>query len=431
MSSAAVKKVSLVKGGLSSMEAPAPNRRLLIVDDEVQIADSLRQILSPPAGNLSVRRSSRSSQETVSTSVSCSPHFDVVVCHHPKEALEAIEEAVAQGRPFAMGFFDVILGADIDGIELVKRAQSIDPRIYSVFVTAYQDRSVDSISQYLGEENLDRWDYVNKPFTEGEILQKAKHLTSLWDLHRLKEWQEEKLAEAQKLLLHNERQNTVAAVGRGFAHEFGNLLTHIVGNADMALIKNDTERMRSALKAILQASETASSLLGRLKRYDLDPAAEKERLHLINLQFPIEEAIDLMNFQFRKTKIEVVKERFDAVLIEADKHALVQVLMNIFINSGHAMKNGGKIFLQLYKSDENTAKIIVRDTGSGIPEEVLSKVFEPLFTTKGSMGTGLGLAISKEIIEIEHCGELIIGNDTRGGVVVEITLPTRQEEENG
>ena len=89
------------------------------------------------------------------------------------------------------------------------------------FVTAYQDCTVDTIGGFLGEDNREKWDYINKPFTEGEILQKARFACSLWDLHRLKQWQEERLSEAHQLLLLNEKQNTVAAVGRSFAHEFG------------------------------------------------------------------------------------------------------------------------------------------------------------------------------------------------------------------
>ena len=405
---------------------PVPNRRILVVDDEKQIADSIRQILAPTDRGAGKPRSSRSQKQESNVVQLNTPGFDVVVVHNSKDALAAIQDSLSQDRPFALGFFDVLLGEDKDGIELVKENQALDPRIYSVFVTAYHDRTVDSISQFLGEENLDLWDYINKPFTEGEILQKARHLSSLWDLHRLKEWQEDRLADAQKRLLQHERQNTIAAIGRSFAHEFGNLLTHIVGNADIALKKNDPARMKQALEVILRASEAASALLRKFTKFE-DPSGSPRKPNPINMQIPIEEAQELMAFQFRKSKIEFVKERFAPVLLEADKHSLVQVFMNLFINSTHAMNGSGKIYVQLYKAENSTVKVLVRDTGSGIPEHLLEKVTDPMFTTKGDKGSGLGLSICKEIIEIEHGGEFKISNHPQGGVVVEITLPEKQE----
>ncbi|MFT3724541.1 MAG: hypothetical protein QM773_13265 [Hyphomonadaceae bacterium] len=68
----------------------------------------------------------------------------------------------------------------------------------------------------------------------------------------MKEWQEERLSEANQLLMQNEKQSAVAAVGRSVAHEFGNLLTHIVGNAEIALEKMDPQAMKSALDIDLE-----------------------------------------------------------------------------------------------------------------------------------------------------------------------------------
>src|SRR4029077_1931208 len=102
----------------------------------------------------------------------------VLVVSKPSDAIDAVKASVTDNKPFAMGFFDVMLGAEIDGIELVKQVLAIDPKMFAVFVTAYQDRSVDSIGTILGDENREKWDYINKPFTEGEILQKARNVSS-------------------------------------------------------------------------------------------------------------------------------------------------------------------------------------------------------------------------------------------------------------
>lgn len=408
---------------------PELNRRVLVVDDEVSIGEGIKSLLTPQGDNvIPFRKSSRSQPTAEAAAPTAREKFEVTVVTNPTDALKAIEKSKAEGKPFAMGFFDVLLGADIDGIELVKRVLNIDPDMYAVFVTAYHDRSVDSINEYLGGDKSDRWDYINKPFTDGEIIQKARSVTTLWNLKKVKDWHEEQLAEAQRRLLHNERANTVAAVGRSVAHEFGNLLTQIVGHAELALLKNDAERMKQALDTILKASDTASNVLSRFKKMAQGGQDESSEKKLLNLYYPIDEAIDLMGYQFRKFQITVAKKKFDQVLIEANHHSLVQVMMNLFINATHAMEaGGGEIEVCLEKNGDGQAVIKVRDHGPGIPEAILPKVTEAMFTTKGSRGSGLGLAICKEIIEIEHRGEFKVTNHPQGGAEVIIVLPTRQE----
>ncbi|MGE4133357.1 MAG: ATP-binding protein [Bdellovibrionales bacterium] len=412
---------------------PVPNRRILVVDDEPAIGDGIRRILCPPTpAGVTPIRSSRALTGTAAqaatsgaapaVSPTTGPEFDVVVVTTPQEAITAVTDALRDQRPFAMGFFDVMLGADMDGIELVKQILSVDPKMFAVFVTAYQDRSVDNIGQYIGVENREKWDYINKPFSDGEILQKARNATSLWDLHRLKEWQEERLSEAHGLLLQNERQNAVAAVGRSVAHEFGNLLTHIVGNAELALEQNKPEQMKGALELILKASDTATNILKRFR--NLHGSEEKlAPASTVDLWQTLEEALELMEFQFRKKYIMVKKTKRDYVPIVGHRHSLVQVFVNLFINAMHAVPaTGGEIKIQI-NTQGDKAEVSIHDSGPGIPEDILGRVTEPLFTTKGSEGSGLGLAIVKEIIEIEHSGQLKVQNHPRGGAQILITLP--------
>lgn len=404
------------KDVLIPKNGPVPNRRILVIDDEPAIGDAIRQVLCPtiPAA----RRSSRS--EPVNKTERPA-EFDVVVVSHPDQAIEAVTYALQDGKPFAMGFFDVMLGAEMDGIELVKQILAVDSKMFAVFVTAYQDRTVDTIGAFLGEENREKWDYINKPFSEGEILQKARNATSLWDLHRLKDWQEERLSEAHQLLMFNERQNAVAAVGRSVAHEFGNLLTHIIGNAEIALEQEKVERMRSALEVILKASGTAASILRRFRQ--LHGSDESLPAHeSFDMRRALDEALELSEFQFRKKSIRITKPTTGNYPLMGNRHAFVQVFVNLFVNSMHAMPEGGEIAIH-FTSQPGYLEVHVRDTGKGIAEEHLSKVTDALFTTKGKDGTGLGLAICKEIIEIEHAGEMLIQNHPKGGVEAILRLP--------
>lgn len=413
---------------LLPVNSPVPNRRILVVDDEPEIAKGIRRILCPEDQKTAVLARSSRTMKTPQAPAPSKDNFDVVVTHTPADALNEIRKSIAEGRPFAMGFFDVMLGADIDGIELVKQALTMDPRMFAVFVTAYHDRNVDTIGAYIGEENREKWDYINKPFSDGEILQKARNVTSLWDLHRLKEWQSDRLNEAHQLLLQNERLNAAAAVGRSVAHEFGNLLTHIVGHAELAMDHNDVPAMKNALEIILKAGDTATTVLKRFRK--LNNAAEAPaEFKPTDLRQTIDEALELMEFRFRRHSIKVRKEGLEAVKIEANRNSLIQVIVNLCINAIHVMQDGGEIHLSLENKGGNVT-LRLRDTGPGIPEEILPRVTEALFTTKGANGSGLGLAICKEIIEIEHGGEFRIGNHPQGGAQVEMVLPLKQEADH-
>lgn len=477
--SGAIKKIN---SSISLRNLPEWNQRILVIDDEVSIAESIQSILVPPERKsiLGHRKSSRSKAidnvpDTESGSRSglknisisngeptkdgatadvgaqitagsvqegVNPKYEVTMVHNPKEALRAIEIAIQEGRPYAMGFFDIMLNAEIDGIELVKKVMEIDSKIQAVFVTAYSDRSVDSINNYLGQDNASRWDYVNKPFTEGEIVQKARNVVSLWNLREQKNFLDDKIAESQKWLLDAEKAQTVAAVSRSFVHEFGNIMTQILGHCELALMKNDTQRMKEALEVILRASESATSILNKFKNVsshtfahnrieknsgETDLSNSKDvSPQLLNISQLVNDALELMKFQFKKNNVHFQKNEFQTHLIEGFKNSLFQVFMNIFINAVHSMSNGGLVEVSLKKENENI-RILIRDHGDGIDPHLIDHLFEPMFSTKGEKGTGLGLSICKEIIEIEHQGEIKIYNHSEKGAIVDILLPLRLE----
>src|SRR6185312_14251870 len=144
------------------------------------------------------------------------------------DAIAEVKKALAQGKPFAMGFFDVLLKTGIDGIETVKKIHQLDQEMYAVLVTAYQDRHVNVIHEVFGDEFEDRWDYLNKPFSEGEILQKARSMVSMWNVRRKSDAQQEALDELKQKMGEKEKTFTVSAVARSVGHEFGNILLQII-----------------------------------------------------------------------------------------------------------------------------------------------------------------------------------------------------------
>jgi signal transduction histidine kinase len=103
-----------------------------------------------------------------------------------------------------------------------------------------------------------------------------------------------------------------------------------------------------------------------------------------------------------------------------DSVMLYQAFLNILINSVQAMHGGGDIHVRVASSN-HTVTVVFEDQGSGIPEDLLEKIWDPFFTTK-EKGTGLGLVIVKNIIE-SHQGRIRIENRPAGGAQVKIDLP--------
>ena len=111
----------------------------------------------------------------------------------------------------------------------------------------------------------------------------------------------------------------------------------------------------------------------------------------------------------------------DATVLR-DGYKMQRVFTNMIQNSIQAMEHGGTISIQVFEQN-NVLKIEIKDTGSGIPDEIMSRIFEPLFTTKVS-GTGLGLSICKKIIE-DHNGFISVKNNP---TTFTITIPNSQQD---
>ncbi|MEO0335342.1 MAG: ATP-binding protein [Pseudomonadota bacterium] len=392
MSDSAIKKVldsSLEGESVQSGYAYEPNLRILIVDDETEILNSYQEILasSQDAKVIPLRstRSRSGGDQHLSSPVS-NDNFEVVAVDSYDKAISAVKEAVDKGRPFALGFFDVMLGEGPDGYDLVKYIHSLDSKMYAVFVTAYNDRSIDSIQEFLGEDKTQRWDYLNKPFSHGEILQKARNFTKLYNLAEEKSLKDRQLEEARRQLVESEKLSSVAAVARGVSHEFGNLLMQIMGKADLCLANGQPDKMKEGLDVILNATQKANAILEKFKDLS-NPHAKFEQRSPFLLHEVLDEALLLMEHKIKTSQLKVSRIKTESVQIEGYKTAMLQVIVNLTLNAIHAMGDSGQ--LDFTVSDLGSeAELRIRDYGPGVKEEDLGRVLEAFYTTKGSEGTG-------------------------------------------
>jgi signal transduction histidine kinase len=140
----------------------------------------------------------------------------------------------------------------------------------------------------------------------------------------------------------------------------------------------------------------------------------------------IGELVDFMSFELSDARITCELELEDRLpLLTFDERYMKQVLLNLVKNATAAMPTGGKLTIRTERRD-NEVDISVRDTGLGIPEENLSKIFEPYFTTKAT-GSGLGLTLVFKIIR-EHRGEITVKSREGEGACFTISLPIPQRE---
>ncbi len=407
-----------IDGRLSAL--PEWNHRVLVVEDEHGIAEAYRDILSPRSqGVIPIRRSSRSAPTEEPTKAP--ERFELVVVHDAEAAIAEVKRSMSMKKPFTMGFFDVLLGGGMDGIELVKKIHELDPHLYAVFVTAYSDRNVDSIQALLGEEHASRWDYLNKPFTQGEILQKARNGVALWNLTREKQIKDEHMANLQRQLLEHERLATMATVARGIGHEFRNILTSIMGKAELSETLNTMDALREQMKNILQASHRAADVLQRF-HFLHNPSEQKIQKKWMFIDQPIEEALTLLSHQIKTNNVRVCWIRRKKSLVFGNETGLMQVFVNLTLNAMQAMGSSGQIDISIVEIADRI-EVRFRDYGPGADKKIIDRLCEPFFTTKGEQGTGLGLAIAKEIIEVEHEGKLTIQNHEVKGLEILMVFP--------
>ena len=238
------------------------------------------------------------------------------------------------------------------------------------------------------------------------------------------------LEELQSTLLRNERMNSVAILGAGLAHDLNNLLAKIMGCAEVIKLRlqggNPVDP--SEIDKVLLASRQSSTLTGKLMTFGRD---EPSPVHALELNSTLAELTPLIRMVLPRQ----VALEFDVtagkVWVMGSKERLEQILVNLVSNAGDAMPKGGRILLSIRISDgpsPETGILEVRDTGTGMTEELISEIFKPFFTTKPKgKGTGLGLASVRYLME-EMGGKVLVHSSLGVGTTFKLSFPLCQPE---
>ncbi len=223
----------------------------------------------------------------------------------------------------------------------------------------------------------------------------------------------EDLKVMQQELIQAAKMEVVGRLASGAAHEVKNPLAIILQGVEFLKgnIQTDDDNVKLTLECIDSAIRRADNVIKNLLNFAVDPKLEVYPEHLNRI---IEDTLSLLKGQLDKTNIKVIKEFDESIpLTRVDKNKIGQVFLNILLNAIQAMPQGGILRLKTKLYTEGQASFVIcniEDSGGGIPEGDLEKIFFPFFTTKRSIGgTGLGLAVVKHMLDM-HAAEIIIKN---------------------
>jgi PAS domain S-box-containing protein len=253
---------------------------------------------------------------------------------------------------------------------------------------------------------------------------------------------ERQLRESQEQLLQAQKMEAVGQLAGGVAHDFNNLLGVILGYTAMAstYLAEDDADTRECLTQVGDAAERARALTGQILAF-----SRRQALRPVVLS--VNEVVSAMEPMLRRTlgeDVELVADLDPALAnVEADRHQLEQVLMNLVLNSRDAMSSGGILTIRTANlaargrlsrdlrgapelGREDLVVLSVVDTGEGMDEATKDRVFEPFFTSKGpGIGSGLGMSVVYGVVK-QSRGHIAVESQVGKGTTVHVYLPQAQ-----
>lgn len=253
---------------------------------------------------------------------------------------------------------------------------------------------------------------------QDELAEMAGAFNRMTDIIRHNKEMESSLAQQGKMA-------SLGVLSSGVAHEINNPLGVILGYAGYIEGKmSEDDPNYKYIHEIKRESKRCKKIVQDLLSYARTPRPALEPVELNKL------LTQIVDFAANHTDMRgvTIATEFAAALpqVMLDGDQMRQVAINLILNAGGAMPEGGGLTVQTVQTDPEHVQIVFSDSGCGIPPESIERIFEPFFTTK-ERGTGLGLAITRQIIE-QHHGEISIESTPGRGTTVRVTLPVEHEE---
>lgn len=236
------------------------------------------------------------------------------------------------------------------------------------------------------------------------------------------------LKETQEQLHNAEKLASIGQLAAGVAHEINNPLGSIMLYANMLKRKvekcSEDPQSKEDVSLIIEEANRCKNIVSNLLNF---ARQGKLRITTVNIYELITNVTKLLTVKPEFQGVEIkINSQSNLLEIEADSDQLKQVFLNILTNAAEALENSSvkRIYIEIRKKD-NSIVVEISDTGCGIPQENMNKLFTPFFTTKKmGKGTGLGLAITYGIIKM-HKGEITVNSTIGKGTTFTINLPMK------
>ncbi len=341
--------------------------------------------------------------------------YTTYACTNINDALEILKK-----YNISLILLDVVM-PDIDGYESCKiiKSHAEYKEIPIIFSTSMsEEQAIEKAFEVGGV------DYIIKPLRKSEILGRVKtHL----EIYNQRIELNNKNKDINEYLKQQTKMSMMGEMIENIAHQWRQPLNFMNSSISIALFKKQMgelsdkdleETLNSLTKKVNYLSETINTFRNFIN--------QDKTIIAVNIQDTIKNSIDLSMSVLKDNHIELKTSIVpEELIIKAPFGELTQVFVNLFNNAKDALLSAKKenpwIYVSLEKS-ENRAVISVEDNAGGIPKEIMEKVFDSKFTTKGKEGTGLGLYMSKQIIEESLNGKIYLEN-TENGAKFFINLP--------
>lgn len=256
---------------------------------------------------------------------------------------------------------------------------------------------------------------------------------------RVRAEEENKKLEAQ--LQQAQKMEAIGTLAGGIAHDFNNILSAIIGYTELSMLEiSQRSSTMDNLNEIIKASHRARDMVKQILAFSRQHQQERIPIQISQI---VKEALKMLRGSL-PTTIEIRNHIENGIgIVEADATQIHQVLMNLSTNAAQAMgEKGGILKIDLANVDVDPAKaahhadlrqgsyvrLTVSDTGEGMTQEVLERIFEPYFTTKEKeIGTGMGLAVVHGIVK-GHGGEITVQSKPGEGSSLSVYLPRIEKE---
>lgn len=355
-----------------------------------------------------------------------SPSFSVREAETGIQAIELLQQC-PPCKPFACVLLDCSL-PDIDGISLLKRFYDVDNDMLPfpfVMMTGHSADGVMAEALRCGVHDLLFKDNITQDNLK-VALQKAREI---FDLRKARHSMEEKLRHAQKM-------DAVGQLTSGIAHDFNNLLTVVLGNTHILKRRMDKLADREAAEGLAKKVieiELAAKKGADLVRHMMVFTRQSElKRDIIDAGTAVGSAVTMLQRTLGE-RVEVRHEnKASEALVCVDATLLESAIINIAVNARDAMPKGGKLAISTSETGHNGGRyfmISMADNGTGMPEHVRQRIFEPFYTTKrAGEGTGLGLAMVYGFIS-QSGGHIEVDSEEGRGTEFRIYLPLHAKEE--